>query len=81
MTDKTTPARSSAFTVDFGDTPLSPEFRTLLDRRLRLTTMQTLAELDLQGDSEIRYRFPKEWMGIFIRPDKQIAERLRSFTR
>lgn len=80
MTDKTAPRRST-FTVDFGDTPLSPEFRALLDRRLRLTTMQTLAELDLHGDSELQYKFPKEWMGIFIRPDKQIAERLRSFTR
>ena len=58
-------AGKSRFVVDLGDIKASDALMKKVNQRIQSAVLEELATIDLGGD--IGVRFPKEWLGIWIR--------------
>ena len=59
---------TAAFTVAFGDVRLTASQRAAIQKAIQGAALSEIAKLDLAPD--VRVRFPKEWIGIWLQPFK-----------
>ena len=55
---------TATFTVAFGDLKLSAEQMAAIQKAIQSAALSEIARLDLARD--VRFRFPKEWLGIWL---------------
>ena len=55
---------TATFTVAFGDLKLSAEHKAAIQKAIQSAALAEIARLDLARD--VRFRFPREWLGIWL---------------
>lgn len=68
--------KGSKFVVDFGDVTLSKEMADHVNREIQRAALHAVGHLDFQGDQQVTFHFPKEWMGIIARLDRNSLPQL-----
>ena len=68
--------KGSKFVVDFGDVTLSEEVAAHVNRSIQRAALHAVAGLDFRGDQQVTFHFPKEWLGIIARLDRNSLPRL-----
>lgn len=61
------------FVIDLGDVPMDRDSEEELNMELQKTALAFLA--DIRVDKPFVTRFPREWLGIIIRPDIDILNK------
>jgi hypothetical protein len=62
------------FLVDLGDVRIDKRSVGQVEAAIQKAALSALADIDFQGD--LRVRFPKEWLGIWINPGELVLDEI-----